>query len=450
MDYINNKKTKEEEELINDFNLVKTQDMNNKLAVYIIENSEKLKEFIESADEKIDRCYEEPIKNINPNRVKKALDSLNIRGEIIRFKKRELKKDYTEENNLIKKCLSSISKEPLSIPSFFDEFIARVHLDFLTNQGYHLNEKLIEKVYGYIQKEGLIDELEKGTRIVSNKNDYENMVDKCKMSLSFKDIVEKKSDLIIEFNKTVRDINKIIEEKNNDKYLGLIPKEKNNKDTIEHIESNSLLKLMNKYKLEKLYEEKEKLLELKKEYDKIENELMRLHIKLGKINIDLKEKDLSDLITRSDLKFLLNKELDPIAITSNLKQFYSKEDIDNYYKYVDEQLVVNKILLEDTLKEEKEFNSKASEEAKELIKNDFTTAEALGNLNKKNENNIDPKLAISILKTLVDIKKTKLEDLDVTEEEYIALKAYYDCKINEKIAEISEKLNEIENPRRHR
>ena len=91
MDNINNKKTKEEEELINDFNLVKTQDMNNKLAVYIIENSEKLKEFIESADEKIDRCYEEAIKNLYPNRVKKALDNLNIRGEIIRFKKKRKK-----------------------------------------------------------------------------------------------------------------------------------------------------------------------------------------------------------------------------------------------------------------------------------------------------------------------------------------------------------------------
>ena len=150
MDYINNKKTKEEEELINDFNLVKTQDMNNKLAVYIIENSEKLKEFIESADERIDRCYEEAIKNLYPNRVKRALDDLNIRGEIIRFKKREYKKDYTEENKLITNCLSAIINKPFAIPSFFDEFIARRHLDFLTNQEYQLNEKLIKKVYGYI------------------------------------------------------------------------------------------------------------------------------------------------------------------------------------------------------------------------------------------------------------------------------------------------------------
>ena len=451
MNYINNKNTKEEQELINEFNLVKAKYINNKIAKHIIENNEKLNELFKAIKEKTKSICEYGIKYNYPTRTRKLLDdSKKLEKEIIDFKLEEYKMDYSDENNLVDKCLFILSNETLSIPAYFDEFIARRQFDLITNREYKLNEKLIEKVYGYIQKEGLIDELEKGTRITTNKNKYENKVDKCNVALSYKEIIEKNSDLIIEFNKTVRDINNIIEEKNNDKYLGLIPREKSNSETIEKLESNNVIKIINKNKLEKLYKEKEKLLKLKKEYERIDNELMRLHIKLGKININLKEEDLSDLVTRSDLKYLLNKELDPIAITSNLKHFYSKEDIDNYYKYIEEQYVINKFLLEDTLKEEQEFNSKASEDAKELIKNNFLTAEALGNLNKKNDKNIDPKLAIYILKSIIDIKKTKVEDLDITEEEYIALKAYYDCKINEKIVEISEKLNEIENPRRHR
>ena len=170
----------------------------------------------------------------------------------------------------------------------------------------------------------------------------------------------------------------------------------------------------------------------------LESELVELHISLGKINALLKEKNLTDLITRCDLKSLLFAGEDKIAITSNLKKFNSKEDIDNFFKYVEEQLKINQEILNNLLKEEKEFNETANDKAKELINTDALEAYYLSKLNTKKRNNIDPRLIIFILKTISVLNNTKVKNMNVEKSEYKELKKYNDSIISEKIVSLED------------
>ena len=152
----------------------------------------------------------------------------------------------------------------------------------------------------------------------------------------------------------------------------------------------------------------------------------------------LKEKNLTDLITRCDLKSLLFAGEDKIAITSNLKKFNSKEDIDNFFKYVEEQLKINQEILNNLLKEEKEFNETANDKAKELINTDALEAYYLSKLNTKKRNNIDPRLIIFILKTISVLNNTKVKNMNVEKSEYKELKKYNDSIISEKIVSLED------------
>ena len=433
-------KTEEEKRLIEDLKTVIEKDRKNKISEYIINNNERIEELYRAVNEKLKYYIEGEGRFDNySNRNKRIIDNLNgVKAHLTSFLKRESAPDYTEENLLIDDCLNYISEKPYKSPLFIDEYFAVNYLDFRTNKRYRINKQLVDRISDEIKEDNVVEDLEKGMKIQDDIYLYQKIVDKCNSSLAFKELVNNNSNLILEFNKTVNEIDKVIEEKTSDLYLGLKERVTSNDETINKIESNSLRRIINKNRLETLYNEKEILLKRKKELQELESELVELHISLGKINALLKEKNLTDLITRCDLKSLLFAGEDKIAITSNLKKFNSKEDIDNFFKYVEEQLKINQEILNNLLKEEKEFNETANDKAKELINTDALEAYYLSKLNTKKRNNIDPRLIIFILKTISVLNNTKVKNMNVEKSEYKELKKYNDSIISEKIVSLED------------
>ena len=436
------KTTKEERKLLSELQLNINIDRYNKILEYIVERDNSINELLRTVNEKL-KEHIEGKKFVSPyyDRSTYVIDNLNdVKDDIIKYKREQYTDNRIQENNLIDKCLTALSEKPFRVPYFFDEFIAVKNNSYTSNECYELNKELINKMYKLLSNDILVSEIVTGTRIKKDKEKFENTVGKCEVSLSFKDIVLKNADKIVEFNEIVREIDKVLEEKRSDKYVGLIPRETKVKNMIRFLESNYVRKLVNKSRLERLHAEEKMLLERKKEYQDLDAESIRLHIELSKLNMELKDKGLSDLMQRSDMKYILNSEDDELAITSNLRKFYSTNEIDNYFKNVEKNYYENKGLLEKTKYEEKEFNGHVSKEALKLIETDFDTAVDISRLYSENKRiDIDPKIALFVLKSLTDLKEIELEDMNVTEEEYEKLKDYFDKTNKEKIAEFDKK-----------
>ena len=232
--------TEEEKELINDLSLVIDVDRTNKISEYIIERNRKLDDLIRTINEKLKYYIEEDGRYLSSSTIRLSIiDNLNrVKCEINKFKKNQYQDNLILENKLIEKCLHSISITPFAVPCFFDEFIAIKRNKEYYNRDYHiLNKELIDKLYDLVNKDTLMEELDQGTRIISNKSKYESIVDKCNVSLSYKELVKNNSDLIIEFNRIVKDIERVIEKRNNEQFLGIIKRERSNNATINYLES---------------------------------------------------------------------------------------------------------------------------------------------------------------------------------------------------------------------
>ena len=440
--------SKEEKELVNDLSFIIKKNKVNKLSEYIVENNVKINELLQTINEKL-KYYIEGDGAFPPTTKREiTIDNLNrLKEDVISFKRSLYKPSNYSEKELIDICLNTLSED--NIPSYFNEPIVTITKNKNQKKEYDLNKDLINKLYELSLNDKLISDLETGTRLITSKEKYENNVGKCSVTLSFKDLVLNNKEQIIKYNSIVKEIEKTLEERNNNRFIGVSQKEQKNREEIFNLESNSIRRIVNKNKLKDLYEKELLLLELRKELDEIDNKLKELHIELAKTNIELKEKGLTDLITRSDLKYLLNKEEDPLAITSNLRSFYNEDDINSYFINVEKEYKTNKKLLDKLYIEEKEFNNNVCEEAKELIINDFNNAEKLGNLNKIDT--INPKIVLFTLNALILSKETELKDLIITEAEYLKYKTLLDGIINNQIVEFDEKyIKALENPKRHR
>ena len=431
--------TKEEKELLNKLDLVTTDIRTSKILEYIVESDYRLNELLIAINEKLKehiegKKYVKYYYDIDSN----IIDNLNmLKEEIRKYKREQYTNNKTQEKELIEKCLSTLSDSPFRVPYFFNNFLVTKNKDYLSNDIYNFNKDTINKLYDILSNDDNVEEIIKGTELINDKNKYENIIGKCEVSLSFKDMVLKNSNQIVEFNNTVKEIENLLEIKKDDKYIGLIPRLKRVNNTIDYLESNYLRRLVNKSRLEKLHEEKNILLQYKEEEQKIDEELIKLHVRLSKVNMELKDKGLSDLIARSDMKYILNNNDDEYAITSNLKKFYSKDDINNYFSNIEREYYEKKGLLESIKYEEQEFIKNGNKEVLDLINNDIDTANDISKLYNKKDNNINPKYAILVLKELLETKELSLKEMNIKDTEYHNLKTYFDVINDDKITEFS-------------
>ena len=150
----------------------------------------------------------------------------------------------------------------------------------------------------------------------------------------------------------------------------------------------------------------------------IENSKFNNHSKIAQI-----ERSSSNILNRFNRR-------ERLSLLSNLRSFRSKKDIEDYYSRVEQEYRINKELLDNTTRQEELFNNTASKEAKQIVEEDLKTAQELSKL--KNSK-VDPRLVIFIFKSLLEMKKTSVVDIDKESSDYLFLKEHYDNLVDEKI-----------------
>ena len=364
----------------------------------------------------------------------------NLKYSIIDYIHEEYYENEGISNEIVNKCFDSISVDQL----YFDETIATKR-SIGINDDYLLNEELIHRLYDYLVKNNNIKELAEGTRIINDIDDTHSIIDNCLFALSHKNDLYENIDLVLEFNKISNMIEGVLSERKDYKFYGINEKNKAIDNEVSHLESSPFKNLFYKDKIKKIQEIKNKINLIIKEYEELDNKLINLRKRQGIVNLELQEKNLSDLLNKSDYEYYSGyKKYDGVKITNTIRLFTSKEDLDNYYNFVEKALASNKLLLEELKVKEEEFNNSASKETLELIENDFITSENLAKFNNTN-NDVSPVIALFTLEALIKAKNTKLIDMNISEEEYNKVYSYYDNELNERTSGYSKELADVLN-----
>ena len=410
-----------------------SQDRNNKIIKYIIENHASLNNLISTIDNLIEEAIDDDM-----------IDRLNIlKSEINSFIDNQKGTNKVLENKIIDNSINSILFDTFAIPTYYGKSIASKN--YYSADSHELHEDVVHKLYDLMENNSeLYDEINKGINIKINITKYEDVFNKCSYALSYRDKLYKNLDTIIEYNSINRELNNALKTQLSKKYICLSNDIKKIDNLIDELKAHKLTRAFSKRRLILLEKEKDRLLELKNDYDKKQEILMDIHIRLGKINNKLEEEGLLSLITKSDYKYLTNREDSSIDICDNIRNINSKEDLDNYYSSVLNQFAGSKLLLDENKKLKEEFYENASSEAINLIEEDRVTAFNISRLNNRNgKNGINPSLAIYVLETMLVARDTDLENMNVSEDEYNSVKHYYDKLINERLDVYNTKLVDI-------
>ena len=141
----------------------------------------------------------------------RALNTL--KSDIYSFIDDQYVNNTTSDNFLVDRCVNSINYEAYEVPTYFNELVATRNKEYSSNQNYIVNEKIINRLYDLLSEEGITDEIEKGIDIISSKEKYATIIDKCELSLGYKDLIYNNINLIIDYNKTIKEIEEVLKEK---------------------------------------------------------------------------------------------------------------------------------------------------------------------------------------------------------------------------------------------
>ncbi len=430
--------TKEEKQLLDELEKVVKEYKSNQMIGNIVEGNQKVNELLQAINEQL-KYYIEIIPDKTSSKRLYIIDNLNgLKEDINNFKKDQYKMNYSEENTLINNCLESLTNSPFGpislsslasfhFPLYFDRLLVKPIINFKDNNFYSINERLTSQLEELLSVDNILNDLEQGYTIKTNKDNYEEIVNSCLDSLNHKDKILNNADLIVDYNKIEEERFSAYQKASSDIYIGVNERYNSVINQIKKIESNRLLKALNKRKLKELYSDKEILEKRKQEYTALEKYYLDLGIKEKDLKQQLKDKDIWELISISER---FNRRKDRISLLSNLRFFHSIQDVENYYSRVEQEYNINKELLDNTNRQEEVFNNTASKEAKRIVEEDLKTAKELSKLK---DSRVDPKLVIFIFKSLLAIKKTNALDIDKKSSDYLFLKEHYDNLINEKI-----------------
>jgi len=424
---INKPLTKEEKHLLDELKYIVQTAKTYRMIEYIVESHDRLYELLLAINEKLKEYIESrPQTNITQNKI----DSLNsLKTDIISFKRELYKNSNLEENNLLEQCFSYLTNNSHTLPSYFGENLASKKEEKSSEKQYILNNELISKLQELLSKDNIIDEIKQVMRISTTKKECMSIINTCMDSLSYKENLLNNIEDVLNYNKLEEQIGKVFEEGLSDKYVGVVERENKTRYDIEKIESNPIKKALLKKKLEILKKEEKILLKRKNEYSDLEHQYVNLTRRIQDIKTKLKENNLLDIVSRSDISSIATKPNNQLALTSILRSIKSKEELEVFYNKVEEALIINKELLEKTNQEEMTFNNTASKEVIDLINNDYTTVENLSKISDK----VDPKILLFILETISIMKEYKPMYVDKKSQEYKMLKEHYDDIINSKI-----------------
>jgi hypothetical protein len=384
--------------------------------------------------------------NIDVNELKGKIEQLeDLRVKLINFSPNSIINDSKIVQKVIDKCVSALAVDYFTLPEFFGKSLAKRDKNSLSKNfnNFIIEEENIERIYDLLSDTDFMIKLKEGVKVYDKERKLSNEFGFCYEANKNKSLIYSNMEDIFTYNKVMDEISNLFMEIDG-KYDNLNVKLAMITRKINRLEDNVFKKVTNKKQIEELKNRRDFLIEQL-------NKKSSLIIRRDKLIMQAKELEkkfdacgLGEIILRSNVDDLLNTNHNDMSIISKIRTFYSKEDMDIYFKKINDTLLANAVKVENSLDEKNKYRETTRKDVVDLLDNQYTTAVNLVKLCNANKRyDISPAIALFVLKTLVSLKNTQLYEMELDSEELKKIEEYYNSLVSKKIQSYEDEFYDI-------
>ena len=337
------------------------------------------------------------------------------------------------KNDLIEKCLPTLNLNHYKQQVFFGKP--------MINEDLSLNKDTITRVYDILGDSDLMEELVVGVERLDEEEKYNKVIRACSEARRYKSKVYDNRDLIIEYNKTSKElyelkqfIKKESDEDYNIKYQAVT-------EEINDLLRNKIKAYFNKNKLRGLMNQQNVLDEKRNIYESSKSKYEKLNEKIKSLEEKLKKVGLLDFINRNNST---DDKSSMHSLSRMIGYFYDKKGIDSYYNFIDTEYKLNRENLREVRKDNRVYLGEVSPKARNLLVNCSDTCRVISEFANypMGDFNICPAVSLFILNGLVTIEDSSYDEKEFTVEEVNSIGLYYkdviDTNYNSFLSEYSD------------
>jgi hypothetical protein len=275
--------------------------------------------------------------------------------------------------------------------------------------------------------------LKDGVAIYDKERQLSNEFGFCYEANENKNLIYSNIDDIITYNKLMDEISSLYREID-EKYDNLNVKLAMITRKINKLEDNVLKKVTSKKQIEELKHRRDALVEELNKKSNLISRRDKLIVKTKELEKKFAACGLGDILLRGNVEGLLNTSHSEMSIISKIRTFHSKEEIDSYFKQIDETLLENATKVDEALDKKNKYRENTRKDVLDLLDNQFTTAVNLVNLcNSDKRYDVSPVIALFTLKALVVLNNTQLGEMGLSLEEQKEIEDSYYSLVSNRI-----------------
>lgn len=356
---------------------------------------------------------------------KKIADLKGLKSKIENFLLPTSDFNKYDIQRLVNICAESLDGGEYSTTSYFGRSLVDSNIGEVSSA----NEEVVEAVYAILSDESLMNELNDGVEIEEKKRKVLSTLGVYDEALLFKGLVyANKEDIFLysDIRSKIAELNEEISKHGDSQYDIMMKK---NDLRIKELNGNFIKSFVNKQKISKLqlkniinsYNQTIKNTSLARRRELIE--------KLDEVKKRLVENGLGSIILKIDANAsdFSKEENIPLSLDSQLPTFDFTEDIDFYYKKLNDEIEANLEKLHSIELMEEEFKENATDEAYEMISDFYDTSKNIVNLGRAPKKaDVSPALALFVIEAIVIMKKSRIGQMGITEEDSMRVNEFFE------------------------
>lgn len=423
--------SRQERLIIEELNDIIEVDKLTKMVKSVIDNS-KLSDLIKDLSEVL-KQYRDYLKGVKEDKtinlqeyikIEKRVEYLEeLKYEINGYRSDLINSFDIEVNEKFDNCISSIMGYSVSFSNLLDRLKNIDDISFSDDTKINL--------YDVIENKKIIADLEFGVNYREAVKIRERIIDICNQALDSKDLAFENVEGIINCNKIDNERKNIEKKKQLLEDGNLEEKLKKVNKNLEILKRGGYRKSIDHPKVRENRVEKTRILKLLKSYEEIVDDYKLKQKEFINENKEVIDKGLGELLfgVNTNLKLVLK---DDATLDIALEEIETKEDLERFYNEIEMISLKNQIDLKESFKFlERRFDNQVSEEAKLILDKYPVEAKSIVGLSKVGEtNDTYPSFGLFVIETLLVIKNTPLEDMNVDKRKYNKIKRLYSNELN--------------------
>ena len=413
--------TRNERELVFELEDIMKIDRSNTIIKELFNKDGKFQELLEKVNKEI-KNTDLLIKSGSSSNAKKYIirkdNLIELRDSILYYiDNQDIEIDDTK-SDLIEKCLPSLNLSHYSQQLFFGKKLVE------EGDNPTINKDTVSKVYDILNDTDLMNEIVVGVEKNEVIEKYNSIIKACNEALRYKNKIYENSDLIFKYNALTRksyELNKYLKSV---KLTNINAMLEGVNTELNRLLSNKLRSFINKEKVHELINKRNALEEDNNRKKRALKESEHLKYKIEEVREELKRVGLLDLFNREHDDSLSSLH----SVSRLLPYFYKENDIDKYYKFIEETEKTNREHLREARKDMRDYYVKISGKGRNLLINCLDTCKTIKEFANYplGDYEVCPAIALYILKGLVEIEDSKYEDKEFTKEEVNSIALYYE------------------------